>query len=274
MLKLFLFLDSSILMDLISDFTKAIPKFVGAITIALIGFIIAKVASSTIKRLLVKLNIDKIGEKLNEIEIVAKSNITIKISTIVSKVFYYFLLLFFMVAAADVLAMPAVSGLVSSIFNLIPNLIVAGITLIVGILFADAIRALAQTSLESLGISSARMISSIIFYFLFVNIIISSLSQAKINTEFLAQNIHLLIAGIVLAFAIGYGLASKATMSNFLASYYIKDKFKIGDTITVEGITGKVIELNKASLSLVTETGNKVIFPLSKISNANIEIHI
>jgi len=274
MTKLFLFLDSGILLDMVSNFSKAMPRFFGAIMIAIIGYIISKMASSTVKKLLIKLNIDKVGEKLNEIEIVAKSNIKVKISTIISKVVYYFLLLFFMVAAADTLAMPAVSNLVASIFNLIPNIIVAGIILIVGILFADAIRAISQTSLESLGVPSARMISSLLFYFLFVNIIISALSQAKINTEFLSQNIHLLIGGIVLAFAIGYGLASKATMSNFLASYYIKDKFNIGDKITLEGITGKVIEMNKASLILVTEEGNKVIFPLSKVSNANIEIHI
>ena len=50
--------------------------------------------------------------------------------------------------------------------------------------------------------------------------------------------------------------------------------FKVGDKITVEGVTGKVIEMNKASVSLVTDNGNKVIFPLSKVSGSNIEIHI
>jgi len=274
MAKLFLFLDSGILLDLVSNFTKAVPKFFGAVVIAVVGFIIAKIVSSSIKKLLLKINIDKIGDQLNEIDIVSKSNIQIKISSIISKVLYYFLLLFFLVAAADVLAMPAVSNLVSNIFNLIPNIIVAGIILVVGILFADAIRGISQTSLESLGVPSARMISSLLFYFLFINIIISALSQAKINTEFLSQNIHLLIGGIVLAFAIGYGLASKATMSNFLASYYVKDKFNVGDKITVDGMTGKVIDISKASLTLVSENGNKVIFPLSKISDSNIEVHI
>lgn len=274
MVKLFLFLDSGILLELLANFTRVIPRVLGAFFIAIIGYIIAKIIASSLKKLLKKINIDKIGDKLNAIEIVSKSNIEIKISSLISKVVYYFLLLFFMVAAADALAMPAVSNLVSGIFNLVPHLIVAGIILIVGVLFADALRSIAQTSLDSLGIPSARMISNLIFYFLFINIIILALSQAKVNTAFLSQNIHLLIGGIVLAFAIGYGLASKATMSNFLASYYIKDKFQIGDTITIEGIKGKVIEIDKSSLILAAESGNKVIFPLSKVSDSNIEIHI
>ena len=178
--KLFLFLDSGILLELVSNFSKAVPKFFGAFMIALIGYIVSKLVSSAVRKLFIKMNIDKIGDKLNEIEIVSKANIKIKISTIISKVLYYFLLLFFMVAAADVLAMPAVSNLVASIFNLIPNLIVAGIILIVGILFADALRSVAQASLESLGVPSARMISSLIFYFLFINIIISALVKPKL----------------------------------------------------------------------------------------------
>ena len=274
MTHLFLFLDTGILSELVSNFLNALPKFFGAFMIALIGFIFSKIVSKSIKKVLHKLNVDKIGDKLNEIEIISKSNVNIKISTIISKVTYYFLLLFFMVAAADALAMPAVSNLVTNIFNLVPNIIVAGIILVVGILFADALRKIAQTSLESLGVPSARMISSLLFYFLFVNIIISALTQAKINTEFLAQNIHLLIGGIIFAFAIGYGLASKTTMANFLASYYIKDKFKIGDKVTIGEVTGKVVDIDKSSVILVSDSGNKIIFPLNKVSDSNIEIHI
>lgn len=271
--KLFLFLDSGILREMLSNFIDAFPKVFGAILIALIGLVISRIFSSSIKKVLTKINIDKIGEKLNEIDIVAKSKMNIKISAIVSKVVYYFLLLFFFVAAADTLDMPAVSNLVSDIFNLVPNIIVAGIILIVGTLLADLLRALAQSTLESLGIPSARMISSLVFYFLFINIIISALSQAKVDTDFLAQNIHLLIGGIVLAFAIGYGLASKNTMANFLASFYIKNKVNIGQTITLDDLKGKVTEIDKSTLTIVQESGEKVLFPLSRLNQTNIIIH-
>ena len=178
-----------------------------------------------------------------------------------------------MVAATDVLDMPAVSNLVMGLFNLIPSIIVAGIILIVGTLFADTLRAISQTALDSLGVPSARLISNLLFYFLFINIVISALTQAKINTEFLSQNISLLIGGVVLAFAIGYGLASKSSMANFLASFYSKGKFDIGDKITVDGETGKIINMDKSSLIIVNDKGNKVVFPLNQINNQKIEIH-
>ena len=265
--------ESKALQELISNFMSGVPNFIMAIVLAIIGFIIAKVISKLIKKFLEKIQIDKIGEKLNEVDIVQKSKIQIKISAILSKAVYYFLILFFLVAATDVLKMPAVSELVVSIFNLIPSIIVAGIILIIGTLFADAIRGVCQTALQSLGIPSARLIASFVFYFLFINVVISALSQAQINTEFLSQNISLVIGGIVLAFAIGYGLASKTSMANFLASYYTKGKFDVGDTVTIEGETGKIVEIGKSSLTIISDNGNKIIFPLNHISNTKIEIH-
>jgi len=266
-------LNSPAVKELISGFISGVPNFIMALVLAIIGIIIAKLVAKFVKKVLLGINVDKIGEKLNEIDIVEKTNVKIKISTILSKIVYYFLILFTLVIATDILQMPAVSNLVVGLFNLIPNFIVAGIILILGTLFADLLRSIAQTTLESLGIPSARLLASFVFYFLFINIVISALTQAKINTEFLSQNISLVIGGIVLAFAIGYGLASKTSMQNFLASYYSKGKFDVGDTISIDGETGKIVEIGKSSLILISDSGNKIIFPLSHVSNSKIEIH-
>jgi len=273
MFNLNLFIDSPILMELLNSFVQGVPKFIMAVVVLIIGMIIAKLIRNIIKKVLVTANIDKIGEKLNEIEFVEKSNIKIKISTVLSKIVYFILMLFFFAASAEILSMPAVTNLVSDMIKLIPNILVAGIILVLGTLFADMIKGVSQSTLESLGIPSARMLSSFLFYFIMINIIISALTQAQVNTAFLAQNITIVIAGIILAFAIGYGLASRASMSNFLASYYSKNKFDVGDTITIDDVSGKIVEMDKSSMILIADSGNKIIIPLNHVSQNKIEIH-
>jgi len=270
---LFSLAESGVLQGLMIGFLDGVPKVLTALLIAIVGLIVAKIVRRLVEKALKAINIDIIGEKLNEIEIVEKSKIKIKISKVVSKIVYYFLILFSLVAATDVLGMPAVSELVLGIFNMIPRLIVAMIVLIVGTLLADMMKGFVQSGLESLGIPSARMISTFVFYFLMINIVISALTAAQINTEFLSQNISLLIAGVILAFAIGYGLASQSSMANFLASYYSKGKFDVGDTVTLDGVSGKIVEMDKSSMIIISDNGNKVIFPLSHVSNSKIEIH-
>lgn len=276
MFKLFFlqsFLESGPMSDLTSKFISGIPKVVMAIVILIVGLLICKLIAKMVKSFLEKIQIDRLGDKLSEIDIVDKSNIKIKFSVFLSKIVYYFMFIFVLVIAADVLQMQAVTDIVSDLLNLIPNIIVALAILVIGTLFAEAVKNMVKTALDSLGIPSAKLISTFLFYFLFINIALTALKQAKIDTGFLQQNISLLIGGVVLAFALGYGYASRSTMSNFLASYYTQGKIKVGDRITLEGTTGDIVALDKSTMMIKTDTNNTVIFPLHKVTKEKIELH-
>lgn len=272
MLLIDLSMMTNSLTNLWNDLVAFVPNFVGALTIFIIGYIAAKVVSKIVVKFLKKIQIDKFGEKLSEIDIFQKTNLEIKLSKIFGKIIYYFLLLFFMVAAADVLNMPAISNLVTGLFNFIPKVIVGFIILIFGILLADGIRGLVETTLTSLGLPSAKMISSFLFYFLFINVVISAIAQAEINTAFLEQNISIVIGGGIMAFAIGYGLASKDSVGNFLASFYTKDKVHIGDIVEIEDVKGEIIEMDKNSVTILFEDRH-IIYPLKKLLNERISIY-
>ncbi|WP_235291403.1 mechanosensitive ion channel family protein [Portibacter lacus] len=258
------------LTDLLKGFIDFVPNLMGALMVLLVGFIIARVLRKIIRIALEKAKVDVLGEKLNDIDIIEKSKVKIKLSAIFSKLIYFILMLFVWVAATDVLGMEAISNLVTDIFTFIPNLLVAFIILIIGLLLGDIIRKAVVTACESLGIPSAKLIASLVFYFIFINIIISALSQAKINVEFLSQNISLVIGGAVLAFSIGYGLAAKEILANFLASFYGKNLFKLGDQVKIDGVEGEVIAIERSSVTLLSE-GKQIIIPFSRAINNKIE---
>ncbi len=269
---LFDFSMSETLTGLMDNMLSTVPKIIGALVVFLLGWLVAKMIRSMIKVAFTKMGIDKLGDKLNEIEIVDKTNINIKISTLMSSIVYYIVILFVIMVSTAILDLDAVSELVVSIVEFVPKLLTALVILILGTLLADGLKKVVYTACNSLGIPSAKLISSFLFYFLIVNILISALAQAEINTEFLSTNISILISGLVLAFAIGYGLSSKNTMSNYLASFYTQERFNLGDRVTFDGTTGLIIDINKTSMTL--DTGNsRVILPLNKVTDSKIEIH-
>ena len=102
--------------------------------------------------------------------------------------------------------------------------------------------------------------------------IVSALSQAHIDTDFIKSNLTVLLGAFAGAFALGYGLASKDLMSSILASFYHKDRFDLGDVITIEGVTGEIVEIDNASITLQTD-GKRVVFPSSKLHSEKVEIH-
>ncbi|MBK7636448.1 MAG: mechanosensitive ion channel [Saprospiraceae bacterium] len=261
------------LLDMLLSMLSAIPRFITAAIILIIGYVFGKMVMKLFSKAIEKSGINKFGEQLNNIDILAKNNISIKISTVLGKMVYYCIMLIFVMTAVGALDMPVLADLIQNFIIFIPNLIAAFIILLGGLLLADTLKNIVHATCKSLGMPSANIIASFVFYFIFVNVIIVALSQAKINTEFFGQNISIIIAGGVLAFSIGYGFASKDLVASFLASYYTKDKLNVGDKVTLNGVTGTISNVDKSSVTIRSEN-KSVIIPLNKILQDNIEIHL
>ena len=260
-----------IVTDVVMKFAGAIPNLIGAVLVAIIGYIIAKIVGKSVSTVLTKLGVDRLGDKLNETDIFSSTNLEFKPSKVFGTIIYIILLLVFMMMATDILQMEAVSKMVGDIINYIPNLISALILLILGILLADFIKGIVQTACDSLGIPSGKIIATFIFYLVFLTMTISALSQAKIDTSLITSNMTVVLGGVVGAFALGYGFAARDTMANFLASFYSKKKIQIGDIIRLDNIKGEVVDMDGSSLTLDTG-GSTVIIPLNRLTTENVEI--
>lgn len=226
--------------------------------------------ASVVKKLLQGAGFDRLGDKLNEIDIIRQLQTEIKLSDIVSKVLYYFILLVFLSAATETLGIAAITGMVTSLVNFIPKLIAAAIMLQVGVLVADVLKRGVVSLCQSFGIASGRLLGMVVFFFFLIITIISALGQAGINTELLESSFNLLIGGIVFAFAIGYGFASRDVMANLVSSFYSKSRFSEGQIIRLDGITGRVIHVDATSLTLQTGE-SKTSIPMQLLQTKTIE---
>jgi hypothetical protein len=258
-----------LLEELLKSFLAVIPNLLGALAILIIGLIVARIIAKVLRRFLKTIGVDRLAERLNEIEIVYKSNIKVVPSVLLSKVLYYFLLFVFVIAATDVLNMPIISSLMGDILNYIPVLISALFVFVIGLVASDMLKNIVKTACVSLAIPSAGIIANVVFYFVFINIVMIALSQAKIDTDFIQDNLSIILAGVVLAFSIGYGFASRNIVANFLASFYNKGKVQVGDIIEIENIEGEIIGMDGGTMTMLVD-GNEVLLPLSKLATEKI----
>lgn len=249
-----------------------LPNIIGALLVFFIGKFFAKLLMKLLQSLIEKLGIDQLAAKVNDIEFVRKTNVELKPSKLIPSIFYYFILLILFMIATDLIGISSITKLVSDLINYIPQALVAFVVLIIGVYFADVLKSVVNTTLKSLGIASATTLSNIVFYFVLINVLLISLKQAGIATDFLANNITSIIIGIVLAFSIGYGLASKDIISSYLASIYLKDKYRIGDIIGVDGIKGQIIQIDNTTFTLQSDE-KRIVFPLSTFNNSKIELY-
>src|SRR5690606_11567312 len=103
----------------------------------------------------------------------------------------------------------AISNMFAMIVEYIPMVVSAAIMILAGLLLADLLKNFVVGLCQSFNIASSKLIGMGVFFFVVVIAVIAALGQAGINTSLLESSFNIFIAGIVLAFSIGYGFASK-----------------------------------------------------------------
>jgi len=267
----FIEITQNALTQTFSAFGNALPGIIGALVLLLVGYFIAKIIARIIRKALQMAKVDTLADKLQDIELVSKSGLNIVPSAIISKVVYYMVFLAFVIASASALGVEEISTLINQLVAYIPKLLVAAVILAIGLWFANFIKDILKTALDSMGVSGSGIISNIVFYFLFINIALSALGQAGIDMSFLNNNLTMILGGAVLAFAIGYGFASRDVMANLLGGLYGRNKFQKGDVIRVNDTKGQVVDMDATSLTLQSENNTRVVIPLGQLSGSSVE---
>ena len=247
-------------------------NLVVAIVILLIGFLIAKLVFTIIKKVLAKTGFDKIGESFGNIGIIKQTGIEIKLSAVVSKGLYFYILLVFITVAVQILGVASLSNVFTSLVDFVPQMVVALVVLMIGVVVSDALKNLVISICQSFNIPSGRLLGNIVFFFLLIIFVINTLGQIGINTELLQSSFNIIVGGIILAFGVGYGLASRDLMANILSSFYTKNRYKEGQVIKIDDIKGIILKMDNTSITLKTEDATIVIMPLQNLQFKNVEI--
>lgn len=245
----------------------SIPKILGAILILLLGWLFAKLVANGIARLLKVLQFDKLSERLKATEFLERANVELTPSKFIGKFFYWVLLLLVIISASDALGWDAVSQQISKLLGFLPNLLIAIIFFIVGTYIASFIRDFIKGATTSMGISAGKIISSVVFYFLFIIVTLTALEQAGVDTSIISANLSLILGAILLAAGVSYGFASRDVLSNILASFFSRKNFQVGQIIEVQGERGKIISSNNISITLLNVQNEKVVIPAHQLIN-------
>lgn len=250
--------------DLLSSGLIFLGKLIGALFLILIGRWIARLAGKGLAKLLAKIGLDKLAERLGDIDLFSASKLKVVPSEVAGKLVYYLVFFIFIWVATDIMQIAALSEMIAKLFDYLPVLLSALIVFVAGILLADFLKKIVLTATKSLNIPAGKLIANFVFYFLFINVAVITLAQAGIETKSIEDNISIILAGIVAAFAIGYGYASRPILANMLAAYYNRNRVKVGDRIIIEEVEGEVIRIDNTTFTLKSEQ-REIVFPLNKL---------
>ncbi|GJM35375.1 MAG: hypothetical protein DHS20C18_43760 [Saprospiraceae bacterium] len=243
----------------------AIPGVIGALLVLTLGWLFARVVSGAIGRLLKAIKFDVLADKIKAGQLLEKANIKQAPSTLIGKFIYWILILLVVTTAADTLGWTAVSREISKLLSYLPTLLSAIIFFIVGIYIATFVKDVIHGATKTLGISAGRIISSFVFYLLFILVTLTALDQAGIDTTIITSNLLLIIGAVMAAAAISYGIASKDVLANILAGFFSRNTFMKGQIIEIDGQVGEIVEVNNVAVILKLNDKERLVVPTHQL---------
>ncbi|TME48320.1 MAG: small-conductance mechanosensitive ion channel [Chloroflexi bacterium] len=185
-------------------FLSFIPALIGAMLLVLIGWWIAAIVARLVERLLNSVGFEHAAERTGISGFISRTGAgQVRASHVIAQLVKWFIRLIFLEMAAQARHLTAVTTLLNSIVLFIPNLVVALIIVLIGVLLAQFVGRLVRGSLTSAGMSNAGVLAAVVEYGIMGLAIVTALNQIGIASII----VTILFAGVVGALALAAGLA-------------------------------------------------------------------
>ncbi len=253
------------------EITKVFPNIIGALVVLIIGWLVTKIVVKIIKKVLKLAKANKLDDKLNEIEIIEGKKLNFDTIKVVSKFVKYLMYIVLLVTASDIMGLDIITKQIGDLIAYLPKLFSALVIFVIGLLFANFVKNGLKSLFESMDLSGGKMISQVVFFLLLTFISITALNQAGIDTEIITNNINMIIAAFLLAFAIAFGFGAREVVSKLLKTFYARKTFEVGQKIIFNNDDYTVEEVKSISVVLKNTKG-KLIVPIDDLVENQVQL--
>ena len=204
------------LQGLWTSFVDFVPRFLGALIVFVVGWIIAVALGNVARRIIDFLQIDRLVEKLNIHKVFDRADVDLSISRLIGWLVKWFLIIAFLIAAADILGWDQVTGFLKDVALYIPQVFVAVVILVAGIVAADFVFRVVSKAVKSAGIVSSGFVSGVAKWAILIFSVLVALDQLDIGRTLLNTLVQGFVATVAIGAGLAFGLGGKDHAGRFL----------------------------------------------------------
>ena len=198
-----------------------IPAIIGAVIILIVGWVLSGILARLVETLLNKVGFEHAAERTGITGVISRSGAgTMRASHVIAELVKWFIRLIFLEIAAQALHLTAVTTLLNSIVLFIPNLVVAMIIVLVGVLAAQFIGRLVRGGLSQANFSNANLFGTIAEYGIIGLAVVTALNQIGIATMIVTILFAGIVGALALAAGLAFGLGGRETAAEIWQSSY------------------------------------------------------
>jgi hypothetical protein len=195
--------------DIVTSLAAYLPTLLAGLLVLLLGIVAAWVASRLLVRLLVLMRLDRVMARLRWTSGLASGDARHSLFELLGTVLGIFIFLIFLANALVIWRLTVLSELFTRVLLLIPELITAALTLLVGWGLANLASRAVQRVLNREQFSQARLVATLVRWAVLVTAFASALVELRIAITIVTGAFLIAFGTLALCMALAVGLGSR-----------------------------------------------------------------
>lgn len=186
-----------------------IPRLLVAAAIGVAGWLLAKVVRFAVTKALRAINFPVLTERAGLDGFLRQGGVQWDTTGLVGMLAYWMVILAALIVAFNGLGLAYVTDLLGRVVWFVPNIFVALLVLAFGAYFARFVADAVLTYGRNVGLRDALFFSRLAQYAILIFVVLIALDQVKVGGDIVRQSFLVILAGVVFALALAFGLAGK-----------------------------------------------------------------
>jgi len=201
-----------------------LPRLALALVVILVGWLLAKVARYAIVKALRAVNFHVVSQRAGLDGFLRDGGIQSDTTDILALIVYWLVILGALVIGFNTLGLAYVTDLLGRIILFVPKVMVALLILAFGAYFARFIGNAITAYCRNIHIQDADLLGRLAQYAIVTFVVLIALDQVNIGGDIVRQSFLIVLAGLVFALALAFGLGGREWAAELLERWWPRRK--------------------------------------------------
>ncbi len=197
-----------------------LPRLLIAILVVVVGWIVAKMVRFAVARGLRAVNFHVLTDRAGIDAFLRDGGVGMDATDILAMLLYWIVILAALVVGFNMLGLTYITELLSQVLLFVPKVLVALLILVFGAYFARFVGGAITAYFRNVHLQDADLMGNLARYAILAFVVLIALDQVNVGGDIVRQTFLIVLAGVVFALALAFGLGGREWAAEFLERWW------------------------------------------------------
>ena len=208
----------------LGELGQLLPRILLAVVVLIAGWLVAKLVRFAVDKALRAINFQVLTERAGMDGFLRNGGIQSDTTELFALLCYWLVILAALIVGFNSLGLAYVTDLLARVVLFVPKVMVALVILAFGAYFARVVGEVVSAYFRNVHMQDADILGRIARYALLTFVVLIALDQVNVGGDIVRQTFLIILAGVVFALALSFGLAGKDWAADLLERWWPRGK--------------------------------------------------